>query len=122
MAILTIATMPAAAQWLNYPTPGIPRLPDGRPNLSAAAPKTTNGKPNLSGIWHGDQQNRKYFMDVAVDFKPGEFPIQTWADALTKERMAGFQAKERPDTNCIPIGVPQFYPAVAPLRSPRSRA
>ncbi len=32
--------MPIKAQWLNYPTPGIPRTPDGRPNLSAPAPKT----------------------------------------------------------------------------------
>jgi hypothetical protein len=27
--------MPLAAQWLNYPTPGIPRLPDGSANLAA---------------------------------------------------------------------------------------
>ena len=41
------------AQWLSYPTPGIPRLPDGKPNLTAAAPKTADGKPDLSGIWEG---------------------------------------------------------------------
>ena len=23
------------AQWLNYPTPGMPRLPNGQPNLAA---------------------------------------------------------------------------------------
>ena len=28
----------AAAQWLNYPAPGIPRLRDGKPNLSAYSP------------------------------------------------------------------------------------
>ena len=39
------------AQWLNYPTLGIPRTQDGKPNLSAAVPKTTDGKPDLSGIW-----------------------------------------------------------------------
>jgi hypothetical protein len=42
---------PAAAQWISYPTPGIPRTPDGKPNLSAPAPKTPDGKPDLSGIW-----------------------------------------------------------------------
>jgi len=41
------------AQWLNYPTPGIPRVPDGKPNLTAVAPKTADGKPDLSGIWEG---------------------------------------------------------------------
>ena len=25
----------SSAQWLNQPTPGTPRLPDGKPNLSA---------------------------------------------------------------------------------------
>ena len=42
------------AQWLNYPTPGIPRTPDGKPNLAAPAPRTADGKPDLSGIWQAD--------------------------------------------------------------------
>ncbi|MBW8869069.1 MAG: hypothetical protein JF610_17355, partial [Acidobacteria bacterium] len=37
-----------AAQWLQFPTPGVPRLPDGKPNLAAPAPRTTDGKPDLS--------------------------------------------------------------------------
>ena len=41
----------APAQWLDYPTPGVPRLPDGKPNLTAPAPKTADGKPDLSGLW-----------------------------------------------------------------------
>ena len=36
----------AAAQWLNYPAAGIPRLPNGQPNLSAPTPRTVDGKPN----------------------------------------------------------------------------
>ncbi len=40
-AILCFAfTAPlATAQWLNFSAPGIPRLPDGRPNLRAPAPR-----------------------------------------------------------------------------------
>jgi hypothetical protein len=39
------------AQWLNYPTRGVPRGADGKPNLSAPAPRTADGKPDFSGIW-----------------------------------------------------------------------
>ena len=49
--ITCLICAPLAAQWLNYPTPGIPRLPDGKPNLAAPAPKTPDGKPDLSGVW-----------------------------------------------------------------------
>jgi hypothetical protein len=38
------------AQWLNYPTPGIPRTKDGKPNLTAPAPRTADGRPDLSGV------------------------------------------------------------------------
>jgi hypothetical protein len=41
----------AQAQWLNYPTPGVPRTADGKPNLSAPAPRIADGKPDLSGVW-----------------------------------------------------------------------
>jgi hypothetical protein len=44
---------PSEAEWLKYPTPGIPRTSNGKPNLSAPAPKTAGGKPDLSGIWRG---------------------------------------------------------------------
>ena len=36
-----------AAQWHGYPTPGVPRLPDGKPNLDAQAPRMADGKPEL---------------------------------------------------------------------------
>jgi hypothetical protein len=40
----------ANAQWLNYPAPGTPMTRDGKPNLSAKAPRAPNGKPDLSGV------------------------------------------------------------------------
>src|SRR2546425_581771 len=45
------ATAPIAAQWLRYPTAGVPRAADGKVDLSAPAPRTPDGKPDFSGIW-----------------------------------------------------------------------
>src|SRR5579862_5034434 len=73
----------ANAQWANYPAKGIPRLPDGKPNLAAPAPKTADGNPDLSGIWEPDSP--KYIQNIAADLKPGEAPFQPWAEALFKE-------------------------------------
>ena len=50
-SMLTTILQPASAQWLNYPTAGVPRTADGSPDLTAAAPKAADGKPDLSGLW-----------------------------------------------------------------------
>ena len=50
--LVCAAAMPLPAQWLNYPTPGVPRTKAGKPNLSAPAPRTSYGKPDLSGVWY----------------------------------------------------------------------
>jgi hypothetical protein len=49
--ILAASVAPVAAQWIDRPTPGIPRTANGKPNLSAPAPRTADGKPDLSGLW-----------------------------------------------------------------------
>ena len=48
---LALLAVPAGAQWVNYPTPGMPRTADGKPNLEAPAPRTADGKPDFSGLW-----------------------------------------------------------------------
>src|SRR5947207_7603516 len=39
------------AQWIRYPTAGVPITSDGRPNLSAQTPRTSDGRPDFSAIW-----------------------------------------------------------------------
>ena len=105
-AILTVAAVPVAAQWLNYPTPGIPRLPDGKPDLAAPVPRKPDGRPYLSGIWKGVPRNQNFVRNLGVDLKPGEFPIRPWAEALTAERMTDAGQKEQPPAHCLPPGIP----------------
>src|ERR1051326_5608149 len=42
------------AQWLNYPDARIPRTKDGKPNLTAPAPRP-KGKPDVSGLWQAER-------------------------------------------------------------------
>ena len=51
LAVMALIPTCAEAQWLNHPTPGIPRTADGKPDLSAPVPRTADGKPDLSGVW-----------------------------------------------------------------------
>jgi hypothetical protein len=88
----------APAQWLNYPTPGIPRTPDGKPNLTAPAPRTSDGKSDLSGIWSGPGAGG-YDRNIARDLKPGD--IQPWAEALYQQRVLN-EGKDSPRASCLP--------------------
>ncbi len=97
--ILFALTTTLAAQWLKYPTPGIPRTANGKPNLAAPVPRTADGKPDLSGIWQ--RISAKYSGNVAADLKPGE--IQSWAEALVRQRAEDFR-KDSPGIQCLPWG------------------
>jgi hypothetical protein len=121
----------AHGQWLNYPAPGTPRTRDGKPNLSAPAPRASKGKPDLSGVWQtepappgeierlfgniayeavpGDDPTtfNKYFFNILADFKPQEAPIRPEAAAeLTRKRAQGLGFKDGPPSHCLPLGVP----------------
>jgi len=102
-ALFTGAPQPAPAQWLKQPSKGIPRLPDGKPDLNAPAPKTPDGKTDISGLWEPDGI---YVGNIAKDLKPDAIPFQPWAEALYNKRRAT-ESKDDPTGWCVPGGVPR---------------
>ena len=52
VAVCVALAPSVAAQWPSYPTPGVPRTPDGKPILDAPTPRTPDGKVDFSGIWN----------------------------------------------------------------------
>jgi hypothetical protein len=102
------------AQWLNYPTAGIPRLPNGKPDLSAPAPRTADGKPDLSGIWQ-QPNGVKYTINLAADLKPGDVAMTPSAAALYKERQDNL-SKDDPVGHCNLAGVPQMNAVPYPYK------
>jgi hypothetical protein len=116
LVVLLACFSTAHAQWLNYRTPGIPRTPDGKPNLSAPVPRTAEGRPDLSGVWMHELisaaemtrlygrvieeaikvdvpgmeigTQHKYAFNILLDFKPEESPMRPQAAELMRRRAA----------------------------------
>ena len=126
-ALIAALTAPLSAQWPSYPTLGVPRLPNGQPDLTAAAPRMPGGQPDLSGLW----QNRvrfgpnerppaalpgtpplATFWNVGAGFED-DLPFQPWAAELRKKRMAE-NNKDNPDAHCLPMGIMQLHMHPAP--------
>ena len=130
VAALCVAAMSVDAQWIRYPTAGVPRTRDGKPNLAARTPRTADGKPDLSGVWQNDgygPQNqegvgptpRTVFFDLTHGMQ-GTPPYQPWAAALAAQRKDD-EAKDNPDARCLPLGPLQMLAHPLPkkiLQSP----
>jgi hypothetical protein len=107
-----------SAQWLHYPTAGIPLTPDGKPNLSAPAPRTADGQLDLSGIWEAEHQPcppggcsdypaAREFGDLGASIGGG-LPYQPWAAELVKKRTADL-GRDDPVARCMPSGVIRLF-------------
>lgn len=115
LAAVMFALAPLHAQWLNYPTPGVPKKSDGSPNLSAPAPRTADGRPDLSGVWDiehnrpcplegcADMEVGQEFVDFGWGLKGG-LPLQPWAADLKQKRMEEY-GKDDPASHCLPAGL-----------------
>ncbi len=126
-ATLIVLAVPLAstrltAQWVNYPTAGVPRKADGKVDVSAAAPRTADGKPDFSGVWTSDEidprkpgvppnphdaTTSRRMINLGVDL-PGGLPYQPWLASLVKERKAN-NAKDDPHVRCFPDNFLRAY-------------
>jgi hypothetical protein len=118
IAILFVGPAAVLAQWVTSPTAGVPRLPDGKPNLAAPVPRTTDGKPDFSGMWQAarllpcnDVTLICTDLRICVQFRnlgaglPGGLPYQTWA----RDRLAQKGPADDPYTRCVTPGGPRMH-------------
>jgi hypothetical protein len=98
--LFSLIASSSAAQWIEHPTPGIPRTSDGEPDLAAPAPRTRDGKPDLSGMWARGGDDR-YYNNAAADLKPED--VKPWAQALYERRLLDF-GKDSMEVQCLPLG------------------
>ena len=109
---------PLVAQWLTYPTAGVPRTAAGKVNVTAPAPRTADGKPDFSGLWltarplcfektEPDSVLCGLELPIGLDgvnigaSVKGGLPYQPWLAKLVKERSSN-NAKDDPHVRCLP--------------------
>lgn len=130
-AIFAAIPLTLSAQWPAYPTPNVPKLPDGKPNMEGPTPHTADGHPDFDGIWEFVDANPRpkpgtvrppaagvgqgarpffpsQFFNIGSTLPGGELPFTPWAKALRKERTDN-NNKDNPDAHCLPMGFMQFH-------------
>jgi len=116
-----------AAQWPDYPSQGVPKGPDGKPNLDAPAPRTADGHVDLSGVWENRRANfgrggrggaaaplapsgppTATFANIGAGFPGGQLPLHPLAAEVLKRRKEE-NSKDNPDAHCLPMGLGQLH-------------
>jgi len=118
------------SQWPAYPTTGVPKTPDGKPDLSGPTPRTADGKPDLSAVWqyvrgpqpaanaaNSRQVNASDITPLAVRLSqfwnlgaafPDGLPFTPWGAELHRQRVES-NSRDNPDAHCLPLGIMQLH-------------
>jgi hypothetical protein len=124
LVVLALAATPVSAQWVDYPTAGVPRKPDGSVDMHAPVPRLPNGKPDLSGIWvpstprrqesgedlvsdGNDISSSPHMANLGVDMVGG-LPYQDWLIPVVKQRTDNL-AIDDPHIRCLPDNFLRAY-------------
>jgi hypothetical protein len=122
LGIAFLSVSIASAQWLNTPANGIPRLPNGKPNLDSPAPSD----PELTGTWMvpyatlGEGGPPRYVTYLAAELPEGQVVMKPSALALVRERLDGL-GKDNPFSRCLPAGLPMATMFPAPFKIIQNR-
>jgi hypothetical protein len=124
--VLLVAATLSSGQWINEPKRGVPRTRDGKPNLSAPAPRT-GGKPDFTGLWQTDMAKpgeiekfipglslssvpgddpttfSRYLFNVMADYKPHDITLSPEAQKAWEEQRALSDAL---GPRCLPASLP----------------
>ena len=137
--VVTICSVPLAAQWPKYQVTGVPRDAEGRVRLDAPTPRTPDGKPDFSGNWvrvrgegafdppelRGITRDRSTSPPVPAPVAdPNSPPIGAFWEiganmpggvpltpwaAELKKQRMAADMKDNPDAMCLPMGLTQFH-------------
>ena len=121
VVLVTLCGAFAHAQWLNHPSPGIPRTADGKPALSAPTPRSADGAIDLSGIWMrvattrpelgvpGVSDYARYLIEgSAIDMLP--------ATAETYRKIVAVDGLGHPSETCLPKTFPNQILLPVPIQ------
>jgi len=122
LVVLYTYSSAVSAQWLDYPTQGIPRNADGGPDLAAPAPRTSDNKPDFSGIWFSNvpsvdtcreagciTEERMATEQINLGRNlPDGLPYTQWSEDVMVERRAN-EGREDPHTYCMPPNFPRAW-------------